>query len=37
MEIIIIISLVILLALGALFAIPKSQNKGTCCILYCRL
>ncbi|AQK52188.1 cytochrome B5-like protein [Zea mays] len=28
MEIIIIISLVILLALGALFAIPKSQNKG---------
>nr|ACG32600.1 cytochrome b5 [Zea mays] len=28
MEIIIIISLVILLALGALFVIPKSQNKG---------
>ncbi|ONM04725.1 Cytochrome b5 [Zea mays] len=28
MDIIIIISLVILLALGALFVIPKSQNKG---------
>ncbi|RLM61411.1 hypothetical protein C2845_PM14G10390 [Panicum miliaceum] len=28
MEVIIIISLVILLALGALFVIPKSQNKG---------
>ncbi|KAL6900636.1 hypothetical protein ACP4OV_005312 [Aristida adscensionis] len=28
MDIIIVISLVILLALGALFVIPKSQNKG---------
>ncbi|KAG2583622.1 cytochrome B5-like protein [Panicum virgatum] len=28
MDVIIIISLVILLALGALFVIPKSQNKG---------
>ncbi|EES14944.1 hypothetical protein BDA96_07G127400 [Sorghum bicolor] len=28
MEVIVIISVVILLALGALFVIPKSQNKG---------
>jgi hypothetical protein len=31
MELIIIITLVILLALGALFVIPKSQSKGTSC------
>uniref|UniRef100_A0A0A9D2H7 Similar to B5 \ len=28
MDVIVIISVVILLALGALFVIPKSQNKG---------